>query len=189
MIDSNGIGNFVEHHLLLPDDPQFTRVNVRGEFMAECWKENGDLRWREHIKNGVTNLGFNLMLDSMFRSASISPISTWYLGLISITSFTGLNAADTMASHTGWTEDSTHFTETARGTWTPSAASSKAITNASSVNFSINTNGTVIKGIFVTSDNTLAGTSGTLWSTGLFTADQTLFSGDTLKITYTVSLS
>ena len=76
-----------------------------------------------------------------------------------------------------------------RPIWTPSAASAKAITNSSSVNFPMNTDNTVIKGIFVISDPSLNGTIGLLWSSGLFSSDQTLYNGDILKITYSVALS
>ena len=168
--------------------PDAQIIKVTGRFHAEIHRKDGTVVDLGFL-NGVTNTGFNLMLDSTFRSASISPISTWYIGLISNSGFSALNATDTMSSHSGWTEDSTHYTASNRPTWTPSAAASKSITNSSSVNFAINTDSTVIKGIFVTSDNTLGGTGGTLWSTGLFGSDQTLFNGDTLKITYTVTLS
>lgn len=165
-------------------------AKLKGFFTAECYKPDGTLRWKEENRNGVTNLGFNLMLDSTFRSASITTISAWYMGLISNASFTtGLQAGDTMSSHSGWTEDSTHYTASNRPSWTPSAAASKAISNATPVSFAMNLDNTVIKGIFLTSDNTLGGTAGTLWATGLFGSDQTLFNGDTLKITYTVALS
>lgn len=179
----------IESGDLLPADPSVSPIRVSGYFTAICYKEDGSERWRHDFPNGVTNTGFNLMLDSTFRSGSISPISTWYIGLIGSGSFSGVSATDTMASHTGWLEDSTHYTASVRPTWGSGAAASKQITNASSVNFAMNTDNTVIKGIFITSDSTLGGTTGTLWSAGLFTADQTLFNGDTLKITYTVSLS
>lgn len=165
-----------------------TVLKLTGKFEGQIVRRDGSIEYPEGC-NGVTTLGFNLMLDSTFRSASISPISTWYIGLIGNSGFSALAVGDTMASHAGWTEDSTHYTAANRPTWTPSAAASKSITNASTVNFAINTDSTVIKGIFVTSDNTLGGTSGTLYATGLFSSDQTLFNGDTLKITYTVTLS
>ena len=57
------------------------------------------------------------------------------------------------------------------------------------MNFPMNTDNTVIKGIFVISDPSLNGTIGLLWSSGLFSSDQTLYNGDILKITYSVALS
>lgn len=244
-------------------------IKPRGLFKVEAWKPNGDLRWRQLVPNGVTNVGYNLMLDSTFRSDQITPIVLWYIGLISNQSYTALAAGDTMSSHTGWTEDSTHYTPVtfgaavdnaggysagattmtidgiaqtipvgtpmsvvgATGTykvlssvggatptsitfspalvsgggvadnavitfgngrpiWTPSAAASKIIVNASPANFPINQDTTVLKGIFVVSDPTLGGSNGSLWSTGLFpSGDQTLYNLDTLKVTYQVTLT
>ena len=165
-------------------------MKVSGYFSAVCEKPDGGIRWKVDRFNGVSNEGFNLMLDSMFRSASITTFSLWYIGLISNSGYTtGIVAGDTMASHGGWTEDSTHYTASVRPTWTPSAAATKSITNGTPVSFAMNTDNTIIKGIFVATDDTLGGTAGKLWASGLFGSDQTLFNMDTLKITYTVSLS
>lgn len=163
---------------------------ITGTITAEiiCGK-TGKVRHKEDTHNLVTTLGKNLMLNSTFVSGSVTPITTWYIGLISGTSFSAVAAADTMSSHTGWLEDSTHYTAANRPSWGMGTASSSSTTNSSSVNFAINTDGTVIQGIFVNSDNTLGGTTGTLFSAGTFASAQTLFNGDTLKITYTVSLT
>jgi hypothetical protein len=263
----NGIGPLIETFHFLPDDPRFDMVKVKGQFRAEIHRKDGTVEDLGFL-NGVCNLGFNYMLDAPFRNysggATLYPY--WFIGLISNSSFSALAAADTAASHSGWTEDSTHYTpatytgavnngggyaggtgtmtidltsqaitngtpftvagdstthtvlssvggatptsitftptlgssvsddavitfNNGRGLWIPGAAASKSITNSSSVNFAMNTDSTVIKGIFVISDPTLGGTAGLLWSSGLFSSDQTLFNGDTLKITYTVSLS
>lgn len=253
--------------MILPD-PEFGHsIKPRGKFSCHILRKNGDIE-EVGFPNGLTTLGFNLMLDSLFRNysggATLYPY--WYIGLVSNTSFTGLSVSDTMSSHTGWTEDSTDYTPPtytgavnnsggyssgassmtingvsqaiANGTpftvagdslthfvlsstggstptaitfspalggsvsnsatitfgngrpnWTPSAASSKSTSNATSVNFAINTDNTVLQGIFVTSDPTLGGTVGLLFSAGTFSSAQTLYNGDTLKITYTVSLS
>lgn len=164
-------------------------IKVVGSFSAEAIMPNGQIRWRQPRFNAVCNLGFNAMLNAMFRNGTDTLYPNWYIGLVSNTSFTSLNAADTMASHSGWTEDSTHYTAANRPAWTAGTAASKSMTNSSSVNFAMNTDNTIIVGIFVASDNTLAGTSGLLWASGAFSANQTLFNGDTLKITYTVTLS
>lgn len=162
---------------------------VKGLIQPIIERANGDIEVLRHSFNGVTTLGYNLMLDSIFRNGSATLYPNWYVGLISNTSYSALSASDQMSSHTGWTEDSTHYTGSNRPQWSPSAASAKSISNASSVNFPINNDNTVIKGIFVSSDNTLGGTTGFLWSTGLFGSDQTLYNGDTLKITYVVTLN
>jgi hypothetical protein len=245
-----------------------TRGRVKGVITADALRKGGRLERLSHGPNGVTNVGFNLMLDSTFRFGQATQYPYFYIGLIGSTGWTGggLQATDTPSSHPNWAEDYTHYTPaTYTGTvnnsggyssstttmaitgvsqaipagtpftvaglsgtyvvtssaggstptsvtftpglagsvansvvitfgngrpiWTPSAASGKSITNASSVNFPINADNTVIKGIFVISDPTLNGTLGVMWSSGLFQSDQTLFSGDILKLTYTVSLS
>jgi hypothetical protein len=173
---------------LLPHDPSHAYACVVGRFKAQCFRQDGSLRWEEEFNNGVTNLGFNLMLDSTFKNGSATLYPNWYIGLIGTS--TSLAAGDVMSSHSGWTEDFTHYDETTRPQWTAGSAASKSITNSSSVNFTMNTDSTVIKGIFVTSDNGGSSrTTGLLWSTGLFGSDQTLFDNDVLKITYTVTLS
>src|SRR5690242_6067303 len=59
--------------------------------------------------NGVTNLGFNLMLDSTFRKDAATTYSFFYVGLIGSSGWTGggLQATDTPASHANWAEDYT----------------------------------------------------------------------------------
>lgn len=163
--------------------------NVRGLIHFEIEKIDGGIRNHGISFNAVTTAGFNQMLNSMFRNGTDTLYPNWYIGLISNSGYTGLAVGDVMNSHTGWTEDSTHYTGANRPAWTPGAAASKSISNSSSVNFPINNDNTVIKGIFITSDNTLGGTSGFLWSTGLFGSDQTLYNSDTLKITYVVNLN
>lgn len=163
---------------------------VKGLIQPFIERRDGRLEIPEMSFNGVTTLGYNYMLDATFRNGAATLYPNWYIGLISNASYTsGLAVGDIMTSHSGWTEDSTHYTGSNRPQWSPAAASAKAISNASSVNFPINNDNTIIKGIFVCSDNTLGGTSGFLWSTGLFSSDQTLYNGDTLKITYVVNLN
>jgi hypothetical protein len=90
-----------------------------------------------------------------------------------------------MSSHAGWTE-TTAYAEATRPEWTAGTPAARSITNASTVDFSINATIT-IHGIFITSDNTKSGTSGTLWSTAAFASNVTANNGDTLKVTYTLS--
>lgn len=253
----------------LPALPPFMGDDIKpkGQFQVDIVRKNGDIE-AVPFPNGLTTLGFNLLLDSIFRNysggATLYPF--WFIGLISHASFTGLSVADIASSHSGWIEDSTHYTPptftgavnngggytsgattmtingvsqalpagtsftvagdtlthtilssvggatptsitftpalngsvsnsavitflNGRPQWIPTAASAKSITNSASVNFAINLDSTVIDGIFVISDPTLGGTSGLLYSAGTFASSQTLFNGDTLKITYTVSLS
>lgn len=161
-------------------------LKPRGVFNWEIVGKDGKSKGKGTFPNGITNDGLNKLLNVMF--VATTQLTTWYVGLISSTSYSALAAGDTMASHSGWTE-SVAYSGSTRPQWTAGTSTSKSTTNSSTVDFAINADGTVIKGIFITSDNTKSGTSGTLWSTGLFTGDQTLANGDTLKITYTVNVS
>lgn len=161
-------------------------LNPRGYFTATCYDKFGNKKWEMEFPNGITNEGLNTLLNVMF--VADTQLTTWYIGLISATSYSALAAADTMASHGGWTE-SVAYSNSTRPQWTAGTSTSKSTTNASTVDFAMNSDGTVLKGIFITSGSAKSGTAGKLWSTGLFGSDATLNNGDTLKINYTVNVS
>lgn len=160
-------------------------LKFKGFFTVEHRDKNGVLINKFTVPNTVVNEGKNKILDVMFDAAA--QITTWYAGLISSSGYSAIAAADTMASHAGWTEF-TGYTEAVRQTWNPSAASSQSSSNAAAMVFSINATGTV-KGLFITSNNTKSGTTGVLWAATLFASDYAVNNGDTLNITYTISVS
>lgn len=135
--------------------------------------------------NDITNVGKNKIFDVMFNDGTPIANNSWFIGLISLASYTALAAGDTMSSHSGWTEF-TNYTQSTRVAWGSGAASGQSVTNASPATFDLNNSGTV-KGVFITSVSTKSGTTGTLWATALFGADVPVTNGDQLKITYTVS--
>lgn len=147
------------------------------------YDSNGVLKGVYTTKNGIVDVGINKLLDVMFHADA--QITTWYMGLVDNSGFTAFDNGDTMSSHGGWNEFTT-YSETTRVTWTEDAAASRSISNSTSVDFSINGSGTV-KGVFVTSDNTKSGTTGTLWATAAFSSAVSVVNGDSLKITYTIS--
>jgi hypothetical protein len=137
--------------------------------------------------NGITDEGMHYLLEVGFRSDAgmpVSQIAPWYAGLIDNAGFTGDNPSDTMASHTGWTEITTQYNEASRQTLAFPAASSRTIT--ASVSFTMNASKT-IQGIFVTSNNTKGGTTGTLWSTALFSTPPSLVTGNVLTANYSLT--
>lgn len=153
-------------------------------------------KWSEDFENTVVTEGKNTMLEAGLRTTTtvVGP----YLGLISSVSYTAIAAADTMASHAGWTEAGTtnapQWTTPAsgaRGSPTMAAASGGSMAFSSAVSFSISTSGT-IKGCFLCFSTgavtTNLSTAGKLWSAGLFSADKVVSSGDTLSVSYTTSL-
>lgn len=158
------------------------KAGLRGMFTVELWRD-GELLEQLQIPNGITNEGKDYLLDAGFDGGTQQ--ANWYIGLISNSGYSAVAAADTMSSHAGWSAF-TNYSESTRPEWAPDAASSQSISNSTQANFNITGSGT-LKGIFVTSDNTKSGTSGTLWSTALFSSDLSVVNGDLLKITYTVS--
>ncbi len=157
---------------------------LRGKFDVE--HHRGGLLLAKHaFPNDITNIGKNTIFDVMFSDATQIAASSWFIGLINITGYSALAATDTASSHGGWTEFTT-YSEANRVAWGPGDPAAQAITNASPATFSISGSGTV-KGIFVISNNTKSGTTGILWSTGLFNADVPVVNGDELKVTYTVN--
>jgi hypothetical protein len=159
-------------------------LNPKGKFFAEHWRD-GVLLERQEFPNGVTNIGKDTILNTMFNSATQIAQASWCIGIINNASFTALAATDTMASHTGWIEFS-GYSEANRVAWGPGSSSGQTVTNASAATFDITTTAT-LQGVFVTSNNTIGGTTGTLWTTALFSSPIPVTSGDQIKITYSIA--
>jgi len=158
-------------------------MKMKDRYHVEHFDKDGILKGRYEFPNGIVDEGLNHILDTQFHGTT--QVGTWYLGLVNNAGWTAFSNADIMTAHSGWVE-STAYTESTRGEWTEGAAATRSITNSVTVDFSINAT-TVLKGIFVTSDNTKSGTTGVLWSTAAFQSNVSAVNGDTLKITYTVS--
>ena len=161
-------------------------TKATGVYTVECFGPDGQPKWSDNFKNIVTVGGKNDALDKYLAGSSYT--ATWYVGLISITSYTNPPASgDTMASHGNWTEDQ-NYSQGARPTaaWSAASGGSKALSAASV--FSINAT-TTIKGCFLTTISTKGGTTGILYSAGLFTGgDKAVANGDTLNVSYTASM-
>lgn len=132
----------------------------------------------------VTTEGFNYLLNAGFRGST--QISTWYMGLISYSATAALSKADTMSSHTGWSEF-TSYDESVRQTWTAIAAAGGAITNTTTVAFTTTGSGNQLYGFFIASNSTKSGTTGTLWVTGAFSTTRFPTAGQVLRFTYTIT--
>lgn len=158
-------------------------LRLRGRFLIEHRNEAGKLIGLYRVPNGIVDVGLNKILDDMFNAGGQS--SLWYLSLADNAGWTAFDDADTMGSHAGWAE-STAYSAGTRPQWTVGAAAARQVTNASTVDFAINGTAT-LKGVFVVDENTKGGTSGTLWATAAFSSTISVTSGDTLKVTYTVS--
>lgn len=160
------------------------RCPLKGKYHIEHYNKAGELIGKYEVPNAIVDVGLNHILETEFNGGT--PITAWYIGLVDNASFSAFANADIMSSHAGWIETHTTYSQGTRPEWTAGTAAGRAITNASTVDFSMT--GTItIKGIFITSNSTKGSTTGTLWSTAAFASNVTANNGDTLKVTYTVS--
>ncbi len=159
-----------------------SKLKVGGVFTVICVDKHGREKWRDTSHNLAVNVGIDSVLNVAFVNQT--QIATWFLGLTDASPT--IAAGDTMASHAGWTEI-TAYSEAVRQTWTPAVTTTQVITNATSVDVSINGTATV-GGLFVTSNNVKGGTTGTLFAVEAFTGgNQAVANGDTLRLTYTLT--
>jgi hypothetical protein len=167
------------------------RVGAGGVFTVTCVGADGQEKWSDTFHNLVVNQGLQDMNSKYFAATGYT--SAWFLGLVQGPgSGTTFAAADTLASHAGWTElvPGTAYTGNRKSVTfgTATTADPSVITNsASPSSFAMLVNATVVAGAFLSSVAT--GTSGILFSAGDFTGgDKTVDSGDTLNVTYSFSL-
>ena len=132
----------------------------------------------------ITTVGRNKLLDACFKTGEAA--NQWFVGLVSNTGFTAYAAADTMASHAGWTESSAYSNAT-RPAYVGSVPVGGSIDNsASKAVFTINASDS-IQGAFLTDGSVILGVSGILYGEGPLSAIRSVISGDTLNVTITLT--
>jgi len=165
------------------------QMTAMGYFTIQCYDKNGKLKWEDKNHNLVVNTGLQYMAGVALTSTT--QITTWYIGLYGAGASNTPAAGDTMASHAGWTEVAPYAGNRPQVTFVAATnANPSVVTNSTAVAYSINATATV-GGAFLVSNNTRGGTTGTLFSAADFSApgDRTVASGDTLNVTYTLSLA
>jgi len=170
------------------------KVELHGRFEVECVDKDGNVKWRDTIENVVCTLGKNVALDAFLAGAAYT-VTGPFMGLISSVGWSAVAAADTMASHAGWTEAGgsnapTYTAPRKTAAWSAAAAGAKALSAVLSFVF---TGGGTVKGCFLVygtgAVNTIDSTAGVLYSAGVFTGgDKVVVSTDTLNVSYTASL-
>jgi hypothetical protein len=167
------------------------RMGAGGVFTVTCVGADGQEKWSDTFHNLVVNQGLQDMNSKYFVGAGYT--ASWFLGLVQGPgSGTTFAAADTLASHAGWTElvPGTAYTGNRKTATfgTATTADPSVITNsASPASFAMLVNATVVACAFLSSVS--SGTSGILFSAGDFTGgDKTVDNGDTLNVTYSFSL-
>ena len=166
-------------------------ASAKGVYKIQCHDKDGNLKWEDTAPNLVVNGGLQDMNAKYFTGSSYT--AAWYLGLYGAAASNNPAASDTMSSHAGWTEVTAYSQSTrpACTFGTPTTANPSVATNsASPATFSINAT-TTVGGAFLTSNNTKGGSTGTLYSAADFSSpgDRSVVSGDTLSVTYTLSLA
>jgi len=165
-------------------------MSAGGVFTVTCLDKDGNEKWVEIAPNLVVNTGLQVMNTQFFSGSAYT--ATWYVGLVNGTSATTtFSGGDTLASHPGWTENSSYGGS--RKTATFGAATLSNISNinnsASTASFTMNATAT-IAGAFLT--NVATGTTpGLLFSAADFQSpgDRSVINGDVLLVTYSFNLS
>ena len=166
-------------------------ASAKGVYKIQCHDKDGNLKWEDEAPNLVVNVGLQDMNAKYFTGSAYT--AAWYIGLYGAGASNTPAAGDTMSSHAGWTEVVAYSqaTRPACTFGTPTTANPSVATNsASPATFSINAT-TTVGGAFLTSNSTKSGSTGTLYSAADFSSpgDRSVVSGDTLNVTYTLSLA
>jgi hypothetical protein len=160
-----------------------------GVFHVQCVDKDGNVKWEDSMHNLVVNEGLQEMNNKFFAGSNYT--AALYLGLIEGPGAgNSYAAADTLASHAGWTEFSNYSGARKLVTFGAATLADPSVigNGAAPSSFSISGLGGIVAGAFLTTVD--SGTSGILFSEANFQApgDRTVVSGDTLNVTYTFSL-
>ena len=173
-------------------------MGIEGYYHVECRDAEGNLKWEEKFPNLVTAVGKQLMFDTLLSGSSYTTVGP-FLGLISGTGNT-FAAADTMSSHSGWSEF-TNYTvggSAVRGTAVFGSATSSGLSpsnvttcTATAITYTITGGGGTVGGCFLVTgsgaSSTQSNTSGTLYSAGAFSTAKITTAGDTVSVTYSTT--
>jgi hypothetical protein len=157
---------------------------IRNYYSVECIGPDGNLKWREDIKNTTLNAALADLLAVYFKGGTQK--TSWYVGLKGSGSIAN---ADTSASHAGWTEGTAYSAAnrpgltlgSVTGTVTASCDNSGAVAS-----FAMNGAYTVA-GAFVASSNVKSSASDLIYGAADFTTPRSGGSGDTINVTVTLT--
>jgi hypothetical protein len=173
-------------------------MGIHGSYHVVCRDADGNIKWEEEFPNLVNAVGKQLMLDTLLSGSGYTTVGP-FLGLISGSTPTFL-AADTMASHAGWTEfiNYTVGGSPVRGTAVFASATSSGLSpanitskTATAITYTITGGGGTVGGCFLVTGagavSTQNDTSGTLYSAGAFATAKITTAGDTVSVTYSTT--
>jgi hypothetical protein len=165
-------------------------VVIHGHFSLKCTGSDGKPLWEDEFDNTVVTVGKGELLSSALNSSAYT--SSNFISLIAGAVAPTIAAADTMASHAGWLEASG---ANAGYTGTRPALTFANVTTgtivSSTASFVIANSGTITGGFIdygPGATSTVGGTVGVLLSAGAITTPQPVISGNTITMTYTLSM-
>lgn len=159
-----------------------------GVYTVTCFDSEGRLKWEEKFHNLVVNIGLKDLNTQYFDGSGWTP--SWYLGLVDGGTTPNYAAGDTLASHAGWTENTSYSGNRKLVSFgTASTADPSVITNSASPAVFNMTATADIAGAFLCGGaiDGSTGTAATLFSEGNFATIKSVTSGDTVNVTYTFS--
>jgi uncharacterized Zn-binding protein involved in type VI secretion len=149
-----------------------------GHVRAEARNAAGELLWIEEGANLIVTTGRNYLLDNGMMGL--------FMGLIDNAGFSTIAATDTLVTK-GWAE-SAAYSQASRPAATFNAAANGTKGTSAALTFSINAT-VSINGVMLATNGTKSGTTGVLFAAKSFAAVRALESGDTLNVSYSVSLT
>lgn len=162
------------------------KIEMRGFYLVECLDPNGNVKWNDVIKNIVTAVGKNDMLDKYFKGSGYT--GTPRMGLKGPGNYI---VGDTQASHAGWNEvglaNAPAYTGNRKDVVFVAASAGTSVTPAQS--FAITSAGTVA-GCFINNGGlaTKDDTTGVLFAVGDFSqGGRQVLNGDTINATYSLA--
>ena len=164
-------------------------LGIRTVWDFECFDKNGNLKWQELDRpNIITTQGLNSLLDIYLDAGT--QITAWYVGPIETDTTAAITMTYAVPVFTEWDG----YTEAARQAYDPAAASGGVITNsASKATFTASEDKTLY-GAALFGGGTDAATmqdvagGGTLFCYSKFATSRAVESGDTFKVTITVTI-
>lgn len=164
-------------------------MSAGGVFTITCVDKDGNVKWVDIAPNLVVNTGLQDMNTKYFSGSSYT--AAWYIGLVNgNAASTTYSGGDTLASHAGWTENSSYSGNRKAMTFGAATLNNPSNINNSSSTASFTMNATAnIAGAFVC--NVATTNTGLLFSAADFQSpgDRSVVSGDVLNVTYSFNLT
>jgi hypothetical protein len=136
----------------------------------------------------TTGQGRTDMLVKYLNGTSYT--AAFYFGLVDGTSAPTFAGTDTMASHSGWIENTTSYSNATRVQWVGASVGTAIVDNSASPAVFNAIATATIAGTFMTTSNTKGGTGGTLFGEAAFNqGNRTINNGDTLTTITSIQAS